>query len=91
MQVPKDSKSKKFTQEKSVKIQRMIRRTCQVYLLMIMGSLKVLDREHIICGSLKKKVIVSGITDVRTEWHDIGSLHGLSSLDNQMRYLYHSI
>ena len=87
MQFPK---SRKFTIEKLVKLQRIIRRTSQVHLLMIMGFSKVLDKETSVFDPKKEAVVSSIIEDMR-EGHDLGSLHGLSLLENQMIYLYHSM
>lgn len=56
---------------------------------MIMGSLKVL--ENLLHVDPKKKTTVLSIIEFIKEWYDLGSLHGLSSLENQMRYMYHSI
>lgn len=56
---------------------------------MIMGSLKVL--ENLVRVDPKKKTTVLSIIEFIKAWHDLGSLHGLSSLENQMRYMYHSI
>lgn len=51
---------------------------------------KVLDKEPSVFDP-KKEAVVSGITEDMREWHDLGSLHGLSFLENQMSYLYHSM
>lgn len=59
MQFPR---SRKFTLEKLVKLQRIIRRTSQVHLLMIMDFSKVLDKEPSVFDP-KKEAVVSGITE----------------------------
>lgn len=39
----------------------------------------------------KKKEMVYGIIEVMREWYHLELLYGLLSLQNQIRYLYHSI